>query len=72
MLDSLWQAYAADPALRQPEPVQTCLAGIAQRRGDGVLNPQEQSIREEILSGLLADKGGAAQIAPQCARWRRS
>jgi hypothetical protein len=25
--------------------------------------PQEQSIREEILSGLLADKGGAAQIS---------
>ena len=31
------------------------LAGIAQRRADGVLNPAEQSIREEILSGLLAD-----------------
>jgi hypothetical protein len=39
------------------------LAGIAQRRADGVLSPQEQSIREEILSGLLADKGGAAQIS---------
>ena len=39
------------------------LAGIAWRRADGVLNPQEQSIREEILSGLLADKGGAAQIS---------
>jgi hypothetical protein len=39
------------------------LAGIAQRRADGVLNPQEQSIREEILSGLLADKGGATQIS---------
>ena len=39
------------------------LAGIAQRRADGVLNPAEQSIREEILSGLLADKGGAAQIS---------
>jgi hypothetical protein len=25
--------------------------------------PQEQSIREEILSGLLADKGGAEQIS---------
>ena len=32
------------------------LAGIAQRRADDVFNPQEQSIREEILSGLLADK----------------
>ncbi len=39
------------------------LAGIAQRRADGLLNPQEQSIREEILSGLLADKRGAAQIS---------
>jgi hypothetical protein len=39
------------------------LAGIAQRRADVVLNPQEQSIREEILSGLLADKGGAEQIS---------
>ena len=39
------------------------LAGIAQRRADGVLSLQEQSIREEMLSGLLADKGGAAQIS---------
>ena len=39
------------------------LAGISQRRADGVLNPAEQSIREEILSGLLADKGGERQIS---------
>ena len=39
------------------------LAGIAQRRADGALNPTEQSIREEILSGLLADKGGVVQIS---------
>ena len=39
------------------------LAGISQRRADGVLNPAEHSVREEILSGLLADKGGAAQIS---------
>ena len=39
------------------------LAGIAQRRADGVLNLAEQSVREEILAGLLADKGGAAQIS---------
>jgi hypothetical protein len=39
------------------------LAGIAQRRADGVLNPQEQSIREEILACLLADEGGASQIS---------
>jgi hypothetical protein len=36
-------------------PFRHGLAGIAQRRAGGVLNPQEQSIREEILSGLLAD-----------------
>jgi hypothetical protein len=39
------------------------LVGIAQRRADGVLNPAEESIREEILFGLLADKGGAAQVS---------
>ena len=39
------------------------LAGIVQRRADGILNPAEQSIRKEILSGLLADKGGAEQIS---------
>jgi hypothetical protein len=39
------------------------LAGIAQRRTNGALNPNEQSIREEILEGLVADKGGASQIS---------
>jgi hypothetical protein len=39
------------------------LAGISQRRADGVLNQSEKSVREEILSGLLADKGGTAQIS---------
>ena len=48
---------------RQPERVQTRLSWHAQRRADDVLNPAEQSIREEILSGLLADKGGSAQIS---------
>jgi hypothetical protein len=32
-------------------------AGIELRRADGVLNPAEQSIRKEILSDLLPDKG---------------
>ena len=45
---------------RQSERFRHSLAGIAQRRADGVLNPEEQSIREEIPSGLLADKGGEA------------
>src|SRR5262249_11575339 len=48
------------------------LPGIAQRGDDGVLNPAERSIREEILPGLLADKGGAGQISTESALWRRS
>jgi hypothetical protein len=48
---------------KNPKCFQTRLADISQRHADGVLNPAEQSIREEILSGLLADKGGAAQIS---------
>src|SRR6476660_1204810 len=39
------------------------LAGISQRRNNGALNSTEHSIREEILAGLLADKGGDAQIS---------
>src|SRR5437870_7247594 len=38
------------------------LAGISQRRANGSLNPTEQSIREEILAGLIADKGGEQRI----------
>src|SRR5262245_20202046 len=39
------------------------LSRLAHRRTDGVLSEQEQSIRDEILAGLLADKGGEAQIS---------
>jgi hypothetical protein len=39
------------------------LAGISQRRVNGALTPAEQSVREEILNGLINDKGGAAQIS---------
>src|ERR1700745_2327894 len=39
------------------------LAGISQRRAGGALNSTEPSIREEILAGLLADKGGEVQIS---------
>jgi hypothetical protein len=39
------------------------LAGITQRRANGALNPDEQVIREDILAGLLADKGGEARIS---------
>ena len=61
---SLCQAYAANPAHPATRTLSDMvLAGISQRRADGALNPLEQSIREEILSGLLADKGGATQIS---------
>jgi hypothetical protein len=38
------------------------LAGIAHRRIDGELNSSEQAVREDILAGLIADKGGEQQI----------
>jgi hypothetical protein len=39
------------------------LAAAQQRRDNGALNSNEQSIREEILAGLFADKGGEVQIS---------
>jgi hypothetical protein len=39
------------------------LSRLAHRRTDGVLSEQEQSIRDEILAGLMADKGGESQIS---------
>jgi len=39
------------------------LAGISQRRSSGALTPDEQAIREEILKGLINDKGGESQIS---------
>src|SRR5436309_14704590 len=38
------------------------LAGITQRRANGAFTPDEQTIREDILAGLIADKGGEQQI----------
>jgi hypothetical protein len=38
------------------------LSRLAHRRTDGVLSEQGQSIRDEILAGLMADKGGEQQI----------
>src|SRR5262245_14006855 len=39
------------------------LAAVQQRRVNGALTQDEQDIRSEVLTGLLADKGGAAQIS---------
>lgn len=33
------------------------------RRPNGALTPEEQSIRDGILAGLVADKGGSSQIS---------
>jgi hypothetical protein len=40
------------------------LAGISQRRANGALTPDEHTIREEILAGLIVDKGAAPRITP--------
>ena len=39
------------------------LAGMSQRRVNGAVTSAEQPIREEILNGLINDKGGEAQIS---------
>jgi hypothetical protein len=39
------------------------LAGISQRRSNGDLTASEEGIREQILAGLITDKGGEAQIS---------
>ena len=39
------------------------LAAVHQRRVNGVLTQEEQDIRAVILTSLLADKGGEAQIS---------
>jgi hypothetical protein len=38
------------------------LAGITQRRVNGALTADEQAIRQDILAGLIADKGGEQLI----------
>ena len=39
------------------------LSRLTQKRTGGVLSQQEQSIRDEILAGLIQDKGGESQIS---------
>ena len=39
------------------------LAAVQQRRANGSLTQDEHDIRTEVLTGLLADKGGEAQIS---------
>jgi hypothetical protein len=39
------------------------LAAVQNRRANGALTVEEQDIRSDILAGLIADKGGEAQIS---------
>jgi hypothetical protein len=39
------------------------LAAIQKRREEGVLTEHEEAVRQQILSGLIADKGGEEQIS---------
>jgi hypothetical protein len=47
------------------------LAGIAQPCADGVLNPAEQSVREEICPAYCLISGQLRRSVPLCACWRR-
>jgi hypothetical protein len=39
------------------------LAAIQRRREESVITEHEESIRQQILDGLIADKGGDQQIS---------
>ena len=39
------------------------LAAIQKRREDGIPTEHEESVRQQILDGLIADKGGDEQIS---------
>jgi hypothetical protein len=39
------------------------LAAIEKRQDGGVLSPPDESIRQQILEGLISDKGGDEQVS---------
>ena len=39
------------------------LAAIQKRREEGVISEHEENVRQQILDGLIADKGGDEQIS---------
>jgi hypothetical protein len=39
------------------------LAAIEKRQDAGLLTPPDESIRQQILDGLISDKGGNSQIS---------
>ena len=42
------------------------LAAIQKRRDEGIPTDHEESVRQQILDGLIADKGGDEQIYRVC------
>src|SRR5437870_11546145 len=66
-MEPVWGGLMAGVKNRSGPPgnqnaFQPGLSALDRRRTNGVLTPDEQTIREEILAGLIEDKGGAAQI----------
>src|SRR5438067_4657269 len=54
-----WQGYVVNQVHQQ---TRTLSSTAWLESASGALDPTEQSIREEILAGLIADKGGEQQI----------
>jgi hypothetical protein len=47
------------------------LAAIQKRREEGIPTEHEENVRQQILDGLIADKGGDQQILRPPGFWRR-
>ncbi|HEX4990364.1 MAG TPA: hypothetical protein VFW91_16410, partial [Candidatus Binatia bacterium] len=39
------------------------LAAIEKRQDDGLLSPPDESVRQQMLDGLISDKGGEDQVS---------
>jgi hypothetical protein len=46
------------------------LAAIQKRREEGIPTEQEESVRQQILDGLIADKGGSTDMVIQLGSYR--
>src|SRR5215831_5196683 len=49
---------------RQHEQLQARACGYQKRREERVTTEHEESIRQQILDGLIAEKGGDQQVSP--------
>jgi hypothetical protein len=63
MIDWSWGIRGKSGPPGNQNAFQHGLAAVHQRRVNGALTQNEQDIRAVILTGLLADKGGEAQIS---------